>query len=89
MALRERFGVPRSEVQGKAKYTRINSREPKVGAVIVFPGLSSLGHVGLVLRVEGNQVIYFDSNGDWKFRGAIRTININDRRIGGYRIINV
>lgn len=86
IALRERFGVPRNQVQGEAKSTRPNSQTPEVGAVIILK-MSSYGHVGIIIKVEGNTITYFDSNGDWTFKGAIRTININDRRIAGYRIV--
>lgn len=89
-ALRQYFGVPRSEVQGLAKNTKINSPTGKVGAVVVFKRLSWAGHVGIqITPVDSNgNFQYFDSNGSWGGRGAIRTININDRRISGYRIIN-
>lgn len=86
-SLRTYFGIPRTEVQGFAKNTKINSSQPKVGSVIVFKKMSWAGHVGLVIKTEGELVTYFDSNGDWRQRGAIRTININDRKISGYRII--
>lgn len=90
LALRNYFGVPRSEVQGLAKNTKINSPTGKVGAVVVFKRLSWAGHVGIqITPVDANgNFQYFDSNGGWTQRGAIRTINIKDRRISGYRIIN-
>lgn len=85
-SLRTYFGIQKSEVSGLAKNTKINSSQPKVGAIIVFKRMSWAGHVGLVIKTEGDLVTYFDSNGDWRQRGAIRTININDRKISGYRI---
>lgn len=90
LALRNYFGVPRSEVQGLAKNTKINSQTGQVGAVIVFKRMSWAGHVAIQITPvdEQGNFQYFDSNGSWGQRGAIRTININDRRISGYRIIN-
>lgn len=88
-SLRRYFGISRSEVAGLAKYTKINSQSGKVGAIVVFKRMSWAGHVALqITPVDQNgNFLYFDSNGDWRQRGAIRTININDRRITGYRII--
>lgn len=89
VAIRQYFGVPRGEMAGLAKNTRINSATGKVGAIVVFKYLSWAGHVGYqITPVDpwGN-FQYFDSNGDWRGRGAVRTINIKDRRISGYRII--
>lgn len=90
LALRNYFGVPRSEVQGLAKHTKVNSQTGKVGAVVVFKKMSWAGHVGIQITPVDSQgnFQYFDSNGGWSQRGAIRTINISDKRISGYRIIN-
>lgn len=85
MALRNYFGVPRSEVQGLAKNTKTNTKTPKVGAIIVLK-MSYAGHVGIVIKVEGNTVTYFDSNGSWTQTGAIRSIINSDSRIAGYRV---
>lgn len=89
VALRKYFGISRSEVQGLAKNTKINSPTGKVGAIVVFKKMSWAGHVGIQITPVDSQgnFQYFDSNGNWNKRGAIRTININDRRISGYRII--
>lgn len=86
MALRNYFGIPYSEVHGYARYTKINSHEAKVGSVIVL-NMSRYGHVGIVIAVSGDKVTYFDSNGNWRQRGAIRTINKNNRLILGYHKI--
>lgn len=88
LALRQRFGVPRNEVAGLAKHTKINSPTGKVGSVIVFKKMSWAGHVGIILKDEGDGWRYFDSNGDFTQRGAIRWISKTDPRISGYRIIN-
>lgn len=87
-SLRQYFGVPKNEVQGLAKNTKINSSKGKVGAIVVFKRLSWAGHVGYQITpvdTQGN-FQYFDSNGNWTGRGAVRTINISDKRISGYRI---
>lgn len=89
LTLRNYFGVPRSEVQGMAKNTKINSSTGKVGAVVVFKRMSWAGHVAI-------QITPVDSNGNFQYfagnenrgRAVIKTININDPRISGYRIIN-
>lgn len=90
VALRVYFGVPRSEVQGMAKSTKINSPTGKVGAIVVFKRMSWAGHVAIQITPIDSQgnFQYFDSNGNWNQRGAIRTINIADKKISGYRIIN-
>ncbi len=87
-SLRQYFGVPKSEVQGLAKNTKINSQTGKVGAIIVFKKMSWAGHVGYQITPVDNQgnFQYFDSNGSWGQRGAVRTINVADKRISGYRI---
>lgn len=87
-SLRQYFGVPKSEVQGLAKNTKINSQTGKVGAIIVFQRLSWAGHVGYQITPVDSQgnFQYFDSNGGWGQRGAVRTINVADKRISGYRI---
>lgn len=86
--LRKYFGVPRSEVQGMAKNTRINSPTGKVGAIVVFKRMSWAGHVAI-------QITPVDSNGNFQYfagnenrgRAVIKTINISDKKISGYRII--
>ena len=85
MALRNYYGISRSEVQGMAKYTKPNTQTPKVGSIIILK-MSRVGHVGIVIKVDGDLVTYFDSNGQWTQRGAIRTIIKSDRRIAGYRV---
>lgn len=87
VAVRNFLGVGRDQIQGMAKSTKINSREPKIGSIIVL-AMSKAGHVGVILDDQGERLMYFDSNGDWRQRGAIRYINKNDPRIRGYRIIN-
>lgn len=86
LALRNYYGVRRSEVQGLAKNTKANTKEPKIGSVIILK-MSWAGHVGIVIKVDGDLVTYFDSNGSWTQRGAVRTIIKSDRRIAGYRIV--
>lgn len=85
VAIRQYFGVPRDQVQGMAKSTKPNTQTAKVGSIIILK-MSKVGHVGIVIKVDGELVTYFDSNGDWRQRGAIRTIIKSDRRIAGYRI---
>jgi len=84
-SLRQYFGISRSEVQGLAKNTKPNTQTPKIGSIIILK-MSSVGHVGIVIRVDGDLITYFDSNGDFRQRGAIRTIITGDKRIAGYRI---
>lgn len=87
VAVRKFLGVGRDEIQGMAKYTKTNSESPEVGAIIKL-NMSRYGHVGVVLDDTENTVTYYDSNGQWTERAAIRTIDINDPRILGYKIIN-
>ena len=88
LALRNKFGVPKSEVQGAAKTTKINSQTGKVGSVIVFRNMSKYGHVGILLQDTGDGWLYFHSNVDWRGTGRIDWISKTDRKISGYRIIN-
>lgn len=98
LTLRNYFGVSKNEVQGSAKSTQINSKTGKVGAVIVFRGMSKWGHVAY-------QITPVRPNGDFEYfagnengsrseiamgraKSVIKTINISDPRISGYRIIN-
>jgi hypothetical protein len=97
-SIRTYFGVPKSEVQGLAKNTKINSQTGKVGAIVVFKRMSWAGHVGYQITPvdSSGNFQYFDSNGDggryirgrwvWDEKAKIRTINIKDPRISGYRI---
>lgn len=84
-SLRAYFGESRKDVQGLAKNTKPNTQTPEIGSIIILK-MSWAGHVGKIIDIDGNTITYWDSNGDWSQRGAIRTININDRRIAGYRI---
>lgn len=87
-SLRNYFGVPRADVQGLAKHTKINSASGKVGAVIVFRNLSKYGHVGYIIADEGDTWLYFHSNIDWRGTGRIDKIKKTDPHISGYRVIN-
>ena len=80
------LGVGRDVLQGMAKNTKTNSKDPEVGSIIKL-GMSRYGHVGVVLYTTEAEVFYYDSNGDWRQRGAIRQIKINDKRIKGYKIV--
>lgn len=84
LALRNYFGISRSEIQGLAKNTKINSKIGKVGSIIVFKP----NHVGIMIKDDGNNWSYFDSNGGQYEIGAIRKIAKNDPKIKGYRLIN-
>lgn len=86
LTLRNYFGIPRSEVQGLAKSVIPNTQNAKIGSVIIL-NMSKYGHVGIVIALEADNIVYFDGNGNWTQRGAIRRINKNDKRIRGYRII--
>lgn len=88
LALRQRFGVPAREVSGAAKSTKINSPVGKVGSVIIFKNLSKWGHVGILLRDEGDSWLYFHSNYGFNGRGRVDRIKKTDKHISGYRIIN-
>jgi hypothetical protein len=88
LSLRNHFGVPRADVQGLAKSTKINSKTGKVGAVIVFRNLSKYGHVGYIIADHGDTWLYFHSNIDWRGTGRIDKIAKTDSRISGYRLIN-
>ena len=88
LTLRKHFGVPRNEVQGFAKSTRINSKQGKIGSVIVFKNLSKWGHVGITIGEDDQYWYYFHGNIDFKGTGRIDKIAKSDPRISGFRIIN-
>ena len=50
--------------------------------------MSKYGHVGVVLDEDDETITYYDSNGNWTQRAAIRKIDKDDPRILGYKIIN-
>lgn len=88
LTLRNYFGVPREEVHGLAKNTKINSSIGKVGAIIVFKQMSWAGHVAIqITPVDENGNFQYFAGNENRGRAVIKTININDRRISGYRII--
>jgi hypothetical protein len=78
-------GVGRDKVQGLAKNTKVNSKDPAVGAIIVIYA-SKYGHVGVVLFTDEKYAYYVHSNGSWTERIAISKIPLNDKRIKGYQI---
>lgn len=88
LSLRNYFGVPKSEVQGMAKHTKANSSVGQVGSVIIFKNMSKYGHVGILIKDQGDSWLYFHSNIDWHGTGRINSIRKDDYRISGYRIIN-
>lgn len=49
--------------------------------------MSYAGHVSVALYEENGYLVYYDSNGDFRQRGAIRKIAIDHPLISGYRII--
>lgn len=88
LTLRNYFGIPRSEVQGLAKNTKINSTTGKVGAIVVFKRMSWAGHVAIqITPVDANGNFTYFAGNENKGRAVIKTINISDKRISGYRII--
>lgn len=88
LTLRNYFGVPREEVHGLAKNTKINSSIGKVGAIVVFKRMSWAGHVAIqITPVDENGNFQYFAGNENRGRAVIKTININDRRISGYRII--
>lgn len=96
VAIRQFFGVGRSEVQGWATHTRVNSQVPEVGSVIVFWGTkqNKYGHVGGVLfTTHDGWVYYYSPNAKgtrWEIangrgRAVISKVKINSKTIKGYR----
>ena len=86
IGVRQFLGVGRDQIQGMAKNTTINSQHPEVGAIIVL-NMSRYGHVGVVLKITETEVIYYDTNYHWNGRAGIEKINIQDKRIKGYKIL--
>lgn len=99
VAVRKFLGVGKDEVSGMAKSTKINSQTWEVGAIIVFRGMSSAGHVAVSLFADSdNWLWYYDSNGSGRYingvwhgdeKAKIRKIKLDDWRISGYHIIGL
>lgn len=99
VAVRKFLGVGKDEVQGLAKSTKINSKTWEVGAIIVFRGMSSAGHVAVALFADSEDWLwYYDSNGSGRYvngvwrgdeKAKIRKIKLSDYRISGYRITGI
>lgn len=87
VAARNFLGLTRTEIGGIARNFKIDQTEPEIGSVVKLK-MSRYGHVGVVLAIENDIITYFDGNGDLRERGAIRKININDKRILGYKNFN-
>lgn len=99
VAIRNFLGVGKDEVSGWAKDTKVNSKTPEVGSVIVFWGTkkNKYGHVGGVLFTTWDDyVVYYSPNakGTWKEimagrgRATISKVKINSKTIKGYRTVN-
>lgn len=87
VAVRKFIGVSRSEIQGLAANLKTNSQTPEIGAIIkIETGYTD--HVGVVIDYNNEFITYFDSNGDWSERAAIRNIKTSDKKILGFKIIN-
>lgn len=86
IAVRSFLQIGRDQIQGYARNTKINSKEPEIGSIIKL-NMSKAGHVGVVLNFDDEVITYYDSNGDWRQRGEIRKMKRKDKRILGYRII--
>lgn len=96
VSVRQFLGVGRSEVQGWATNTKINSKVPEVGSIIIFWGSrwNKYGHVGTVLFTTADGYVYYyspNSVGTWKQimngqgRASIQKTKIGNRTIKGYR----
>lgn len=88
IGVRKFLGVGRNVVQGRAITTKTDTTTWTVGAIIVLR-LSSAGHVGVTLYSDGVHGWYYDTNGDWTERGAIRKIRLDSPLIVGYKIIKL
>jgi len=86
-AVRSFLNVTPDIISGAAKTLKTDSDTPEIGAIIKL-NMSKYGHVGVVLDESETTITYYDSNGSWTQRAAIRTIEKDDPRILGYKIIN-
>ncbi len=88
LTLRNYFGISRSEVQGLAKNTKINSQSGKVGAIVVFKRMSWAGHVAIqITPVDSNGNFTYFAGNESRGRAVIKTINVRNKKISGYRIM--
>lgn len=86
LGVRYLTGVGRDQVSGAAKTTKTNSTTPSVGAIIVT-NESWWGHVGVVLKIEGDRVYIWETNYRWNGKASTRWISTKDKKIKGYKII--
>lgn len=86
IAVRSFLGIGRDQIQGWARSTKVNSQIAEIGSIIVL-NMSVYGHVGVVIKQNEHTITYYDSNGGWRGRAAIRTINKNSPKIIGYRLV--
>lgn len=87
IGVRQFLRVGKNKISGRAKDFETQGTEPVIGAVIKL-NMSKYGHVGVVISFTEEEITYYDTNGDWKGRAAIRTIDSEDKRILGYKIVN-
>lgn len=88
VAARNFLRVSRDEISGVAKNLETNSIEPQIGAIIKLKE-SSKGHVGVVIDMDGDNLLVFESNYSYNERASLRWISKYYPRIEGYKIINI
>lgn len=75
-----------TETLGVAKYIKPDSKEPKVGSMILL-NEGPLGHVGVVLDIYEDEVWIVEANFR-KCNITYRALQTNDPRIRGYKYIS-
>lgn len=78
----------RSQIKGLAAHLKTNTQTPEIGAIIKLE-TGYTDHVGVVLDYNDQYITYYDSNGDWTERAAIRSIKTSDQKILGFKIIKI
>lgn len=81
------LGITSSIISGYARNVPTNSTVPKIGA-IVKTAESQAGHVAVVIKISGDSIEIFESNGSAGYELAgTRWLKINNPLIVGYLIL--
>lgn len=71
------FSVPRSSREFSSAGTQVNLKDAKVGDVLIFTGsnpkVRSIGHVGIVYAIEGDEIKFIHSSS-----GKAKGVTISD-----------
>jgi hypothetical protein len=80
IAVRSFLKVGHKTISGYAGNLRTSKKTASVGDIIKF----TYGHVGVVLKVDNNNITYYHSNGHYDEMARIDVVPLNSSIIAGY-----